>query len=151
MNEMSNTDQHSIDQSVRDTKTYNIYQFFFIAFFGGVIPMMVLGTKNANWFKVPRLHSFSLIVIGIFLLASKFWAFSLIFQGTLIMKAQVIRYVYKFACLLFYYLYLVILTKPYKEHISNNGDITSMVKPAILWVIVGAVVEYGLLRIVMEW
>ena len=148
MNETCNAYQLPLDQSKRETKTYNIYQFFFIAFIGGVIPLMVMGTKNANWFNIPRKYSYSLIVIGTFLLVSKFWMFSLVFQGTLLIKAQVVRYLYKFACLLFYYLYLVILTKPYKEHLSNNGELTPIVKPALLWIVVGAVVELGLLRVV---
>jgi hypothetical protein len=148
MNETSNAYQLPDDQSKSETKTYNIYQFFFIAFFGGVIPLMVMGTKNANWFNIPKKYSYSLIGIGIFLLFSKFWMFSLVFQGTLLIKAQVVRYLYKFACLLYYYLYLVVLTKPYKQHLSNNGDLIPIVKPAILWVVVGAVVEYGLLRVV---
>lgn len=148
MNETSHAFNLSVDQSKRESKTYNIYQFFFIAFIGGVIPLMVMGTRNANWFNIPKKYSYSLIVIGIFLLMSKFWMFSLVFQGTLLIKAQVVRYLYKFACLLFYYLYLVMLTKPYKEHLSNNGELTPIVKPAILWIVVGAVVEFGLLRVV---
>ncbi|WP_147535207.1 hypothetical protein [Bacillus marasmi] len=149
MNETSNAYQLSGNQSSKESKTYNIYQFFFIGFIGGVIPMMVMGTQNANWFKIPKKYSYSLIALGLILLTAKFWAFGLVFQGTLLIKAQVIRYLYKFACLLFYYLYLVLLTKPYKEHLSHNGELTPILKPAIIWVMVGAIVEFGLLRLVM--
>lgn len=149
MNETSNVFQASVDQRENETKTYNIYHFFFIAFFGGVIPMMVLGTKNAKWFNIPKKYSYSIILVGILLLLSKYWAFSLVFSGVLLVKVQVVRYAYKFACLLYYYLYLVMLTKPYKNHLRNQGDLTPIIKPAIIWVMVGAVVEFALLRLVI--
>lgn len=149
MNETSNAFQVSEEYRASETKSYNIYHFFFVAFFGGVIPMMVLGTKNANWLHIPKKYSYSIIVVGILLLLSKYWAFSLVFNGTLLIKAQVVRYLYKFVCLLYYYLYLVMLTRPYKQHLSNQGELLPIIKPAIVWVIIGAVVEFALLRMVI--
>ncbi|NMD71649.1 hypothetical protein HHO41_15220 [Bacillus sp. DNRA2] len=147
MNETSHSVQLTVEQQISEMKTYNIYHFFFIAFIGGVIPIMVLGTKNANWFNIPKKYSYSIIAVGIILLLSKYWMFHLVFSGALLIKAQVVRYGYKFACLLYYYLYLVILTKPYKQHINSHGELTPIIKPAVTWIIVGIIVEFALLRL----
>jgi hypothetical protein len=52
----------------RPPRSFNIVSLFYVAFFGGVIPLVVLGTLNALWLKVDKRITAALAVSGALIL-----------------------------------------------------------------------------------
>lgn len=55
---------------IRVTKSYDIDRFFYLGFFGGVLPVMILGTRNAIWLRcskkmIAMLLGISLLLCGL--------------------------------------------------------------------------------------
>ena len=66
--------QSSLENGWQDSKSYDINQLLYVAFFGGVIPLIVLGRRNANWLQVSNKKLIPLIIIGIILIIGKFFS-----------------------------------------------------------------------------
>lgn len=141
--------QHSLKEGWKETKSYEIKNLFLVAFFGGVIPLLILGTKNATWLKVSRKVIFSLIGLGILLISMKFMFIYFTTQGISQIDNSTIRYGYKIGCVLLYLLYLKVMKKPFQQHMVTVEHTLSILKPAIVWMIVGMIVELILLSLVI--
>lgn len=141
--------QPSLKEGWKETKSYDINNFFLVAFFGGVIPLLVLGTKNATWLKVSKKVIYSLIALGILLLAMKFTFVYFVTNGTIEMDNRMIRYGYKIGCVLLYLLYRKVLKQPFQQHMITVDQTLPILKPALLWIMVGIIVEIILLSLVI--
>lgn len=141
--------QPSLKEGWKETKSYEIKNLFFVAFFGGVIPLLILGSRNATWLKVSKKAIHSLIGVGIVLILMKFLFVYFSTQGIIQLDNQTIRYGYKIGCVLLYLLYLKVMEKPFQQHMVTVEHKLPILKPAILWMIVGAMVELILLSFVI--
>ncbi|MEH6906768.1 hypothetical protein [Neobacillus drentensis] len=147
---MSNSNallQPSIEKDWRETKTYDIQRLLWVAFIGGPIPLMVLGTRNAKWLNVRRLHINLLIILGIILEIGECAIIYLFANGTFSMEDRAMRYLLKLASILLFLGYRAILTKPFQQHMVTNGSTLKILKPAIVWILLGGIPELIVLGI----
>ncbi|ULT56654.1 hypothetical protein L1999_27080 [Neobacillus drentensis] len=141
MSNMNELLQPSIEKDWRETKTYDINRLLLVAFIGGPIPLMALGTRNAKWLNVRKLHINLLIILGIILEIGECAVIYLFANGTFSMEDRAMRYLLKLSSILLFLAYRAILTKPFQQHMVTNGTITKILKPAIVWILLGGVVE----------
>ncbi|MEH7076547.1 hypothetical protein [Neobacillus drentensis] len=141
MSKMNALLQPSIEKDWRETKSYDIQRLLWVAFIGGPIPLMVLGTRNAKWLNVRQLHINLLIFLGIIMEIGECAIIYLFANGTLTAEDRVMRYLLKLASILLFLGYRAVLTKPFQQHMVTNGNITKILKPAIVWILLGGVPE----------
>jgi hypothetical protein len=134
------------EENSKCTITYPIDNFFYVAFFGGVIPLVVLGTRNARWLKIDKWIQYVLIGLGIVILLSKIAIVSLVSQKVLVIESRYIKYSYKIASVLLYLLYYDVMKKKFRQHMLF-GDEEPLFIEALVWILVGAVVESILLMV----
>lgn len=135
----------------RKTKSYHIGNLFFVAFFGGIIAVSILGVRNAKWLKLEKKYIQILAIISISLYIIKLLiAYIAIHQLFIDIDSSVLRIISKVAglvCFLFYYL---ILKVPFKEHIFLNGDTEPLMRQGILWILIAVVIEGILSNIIFN-
>jgi hypothetical protein len=147
MSNMNELLQPSLEEDYRETKTFDLNRLLWVAIIGGPIPLMVLGTKNAMWLNVRKLHINLLIILGIILEIGECAVIYLFANGTLSPEDRSMRYLLKLSSVLLFIAYRAILTKPFQQHMVTNGTITKIFKPAIIWILLGGVVELIVLAI----
>jgi hypothetical protein len=131
----------SIEEDWSETKTYDINRLFLVAFFGGPIPLMILGTRNARWLNVRKMHINLLIILGVILEIGECAVLYLFANGTLTTEDRAMRYLLKIASIILFLAYRAVLVKPFQQHLVTNGTIEKILKPAIIWILLGGVVE----------
>lgn len=141
--------QPSLQQGWTETKSYDISRLFLVAFFGGAVPLMIMGGLNAKWLNVPKKSTYPLIAIGILLIIAKFVLFAGLEQGTLTFDDSFLRYGYKIGCVLLFLLYSSLLKKPFQQHMMTVGTTLPMLKPALLWMLLGVIVEFVIMFMVI--
>lgn len=58
-------------REVERTKSYNIANLFYVAFFGGVVAMSVLGIRNSKWLQIEKKYIRLLTAMSILHLADE--------------------------------------------------------------------------------
>lgn len=104
---------------------------------------------NATWLKVSKKIIYLLVLLGILLVTIKFTFVYFATNGTVQIDNRTIRYGYKIGCVLLYLLYRKVLKKPFQQHMVTVEQTLPILKPTILWIIVGAGVELILLSLVI--
>jgi len=114
-----------------------------VAFIGGIIPTVVLGTRNADWLRVEKKMTVLMIILGSVILFSKLLAVGLLAAGYIQFDigTKAIKLIYRAACVLLYFGYYFLMRDKFNQHIMTGGEIQPMLKDAIIWSTVGAVVE----------
>ncbi|WP_053598227.1 hypothetical protein [Bacillus sp. FJAT-18017] len=139
---MSKLDNDLFQPSLKDgwskTKSYDINHFFLVAFFGGPIPMMVLGTRNAKWLNVPKLHRYFLVAVSFLVLIFNLVIFYMYSNGAFAEDNKMPRLSMQILSILLFFLYKYVLNKPYQQHVRMDGEILPLFKPALLWIVIGA-------------
>ncbi|MBT2659756.1 hypothetical protein [Bacillus sp. ISL-45] len=134
--------QPSLDQEWKKTKTYDINRLFLVAFFGGTIPTITLGTRNAKWLNVPDKTIHLLIGAGILFTIADIVFITLFFQGFFAPESKpLLKFGFKLLAIILFFMYRKVMTKPFEFHLMTNGEITPIFKPAILWMLSGAVIQ----------
>ncbi|MDF2606801.1 MAG: hypothetical protein K0S34_996 [Bacillales bacterium] len=132
--------QPSLEEGWNETKTYDINRLFYVAFFGGTIPTIILGTRNAKWLNIPKNHINLLIFIGVLLTIVDFILIYLYASGFIPQDSkQFIKLGIQFLAIILFFLYRFALIKPFQQHMVTNGEVIPILKPAILWVLFGAI------------
>ncbi|HEY9062013.1 MAG TPA: hypothetical protein VIO64_16135 [Pseudobacteroides sp.] len=130
---------------VSETKSYDISKLFYVAFFGGVIPITVLGSRNARWLGVKSQKINLFYIIGIFILVSKAIFAALILSKTIHISSRDMRLGIRIADVVFY-LFMYFTMKPkFYQHILNGGIVTPLLKDALKWIAIGVAIEIMLL------
>jgi hypothetical protein len=131
----------SLEEEWQETKTYDINRFALVAIIGGPIPLTILGTRNAKWLGVPQLYINLLLVLGIILEIAECTIIYLFANGTFSMQDRSMRYLIKIGSILLFLAYRAVLKKPFQQHLVTNGTIEKLLKPAIIWSLVGGIPE----------
>ena len=141
--------QSSLDKGWQDSKSFDINKLFLVAFFGGIIPLIVLGRRNANWLHVPTKKLYPLIAISIVLVVSKFLLVHAALEGYVPFGIREIRNGFKISLVLLFLYLKHILSKPFQQHMVTNGETEPLLKTAIIWTLIGGVIETILLFILV--
>lgn len=141
--------QSSLDKGWKETKSYDINKLFFVAFFGGVIPLIVLGMRNAKWLQVPVKHLYPILAVGVLLIVGKFLLVLPTVEGSLPFDERGLKYGYKIGCVLLFLFLKYILNKPFQQHMFTEGGTEPLLKTAIIWTLIGAAIEFLVLAVVM--
>lgn len=136
--------QPSLKDGWNETKSYDINFFFLVAFFGGPIPMMVLGTRNAKWLNVPKLKTYLLLATSVLVLLTDVVIFYMYVDGAFAVGNRMPRYSMQFLSILLFLLYKYVLNKPFQQHLLTNGEIKPLFKPALLWIILGGIIQIAI-------
>lgn len=131
----------------RELKTYDISKLFYVAFFGGVVPTIALGTQNAKWLRIDKKLITLMIILGHLLLFSKVIVASLLLGEYIEVSTRTIRWIYKVGSLLLYMGYYSLMKNKFKQLIITNGNLQPMLKDAIKWIVIGIIVEVILLSL----
>ncbi|MGE5577099.1 MAG: hypothetical protein ACM3TT_07885 [Syntrophothermus sp.] len=124
-------------------KSYDINKFLYVAFFGGVLPMVVLGTLNARWLRVDKKLVNIMLGLGVVALLAEIIMWGLILDGYLSLQNRGLRWIFRAAALLLYLGYARILKPKFQQHVLTEGEIKPLLKDAIVWSLVGAIVAVG--------
>lgn len=137
--------QPSLKDGWNQTKSYDINRFFLVAFFGGPIPMMVLGTRNAKWLNVPKLHTYLLLATSVLVLLTDVVMFYMYANGAFAEGSRVPRFSMQILSILLFLLYKYVLNKPFQQHLLTNGEIEPLFKPALFWIILGGIIQLAIM------
>ena len=141
--------QSSLDKGWQDTKSFDINKLLLVAFFGGIIPLIVLGWRNAKWLQISIKKLYPLIAIGIILLVGAFLLAQAALEGNVPFSTREVRYGYKIGIVLLYLYLKSILNKPFQQHMVINGETEPLLKTAIIWTLIGGIIETVLLVILV--
>ena len=134
----------SLKEDDEKISTYDINKFFYVAFFGGVIPLVGLATITAKKFKIEKRTIAFLAAAGILLLLAKYYIVFTIYNHQPIMDDRILSWMYKGASCLLYLAYYKIMKEKFTIHVSYGGEVKPIFSHALAWVFVGALVEVGL-------
>ncbi|MUK89204.1 hypothetical protein GMD78_12560 [Ornithinibacillus sp. L9] len=144
---MDNTEsiyEKSVVPNTMGTKSFNIDNLFLVAFFGGVIPMVVLGAKNAKWLNISKKLIYMLIIFGAALLVTKLVFVAMITSGSLDLDNTTLNISYRVGSVLLFIAFKLVLNKAFHQHMVVCGKMEALLKPALIWIVVGIVVEFVL-------
>lgn len=129
-------------EDYKEIKTYQISRLVYVAFFGGVVPTIVLGTKNAHWLRIDKKIIALMIILGAVILL-----FKPIFLGLIAASyvgrnnLNMIKWIYRGACMLLYLGYYYFLREKFNQHVVTGGEVRPLLKDAIIWSAVGIIIE----------
>ena len=140
--------QPSLKDGWRETKSYDINRFFLVAFLGGALPLMVLGGRNAKWLNVPKVKRNLLVAASVVVLLVQAVIFYLYANDAFAEGNRMPRYSIQILSVLLFFLYKFVLGKPFQQHLLTNGEIEPILKPALLWMILGGIIQFAIMIIV---
>lgn len=123
------------------TKSYDITNFFYLSFFGGILPTLILGTQNAKWLRANKTFTYVLLFMGIVVILLKAIVMSLAAKEMLSYDPSTLRWGARIIAVLFGFAYYRLLKPKYKQHQTFYGETITMWKWAIFWIIVSILVE----------
>ena len=141
MDNKQNLYESSLDQGWHETKTYDINKLFLVAFFGGVIPMLVLGIRNAIWLRVSLKWMYPLIAFGIALLLTKYLLYVPSIEGEAFVDNRMVSFGYKAGSIILFIFFKLLLNKAFNQHLVTHGETEPLLKDAIIWIIIGGIIE----------
>lgn len=125
---------------VKETRSYRIGYFLYVGFFGGLLPVVVLGTINSLWLRANKRETVRMLLAGLLLWGAVFiytW-----FTGSgydALLFSRVLAVGYAFA-------YRVVLKKRFRLHAVVQGVYQPMAKPAVLLVLLAVPPELLLIH-----
>ncbi len=126
------------DENYTEKKTYNISKLFYVALFGGIIPTVVLATRNATWLGVDKKKIMLLGILGAVILISQMILVGIFLKFKLEYNVSLI---YRVLYLLLYLGYYLLMKKPYEAHVMTGGKTQPLLKTAVIWIVIGVVAE----------
>ncbi|MDM5153277.1 hypothetical protein QUF88_05170 [Bacillus sp. DX1.1] len=135
---------HSVEpvlqgKQARETKTYNIYNFFIIGIIFGIIPVMILGTCNAIWLKESKQKIYGLFIIGIMTLLAMFIC------AALIGNIDVLKIVSRIAAAVVAGAYMYAMRERFRIHSLVNERVESLRWIGFIIGIIGIMAQTALL------
>ncbi|MBO8172054.1 MAG: hypothetical protein H0Z33_09190 [Bacillaceae bacterium] len=136
------------EKGVQKTQSYEIGYLVYVAFFGGIIAITVLGARNARWLGVNKSWINALITAGVILLAAKFIAVSALLGLDLGRDInQYIKLGSRGAAIFLFLAYYYLMKYKYKEFLAMGGEVNSLKGDGIFWVAIAIFVEVILLSL----
>lgn len=130
------------------TKSYEIKNFFYVAFFGGILPTLVLGTQNAKWLRANKNGLNLLLACGILLIIGKAVVTALVSADILTYEQRNVRWAVRIATVLVGWGFYLLLKPKYKVHQFQGGGDEPILKKAILWALAGFGLDLGLAALI---
>ena len=126
-------------------ETYDIGKLFYVAFFGGIIPTVVLGTINAKGLRISKNITNILATIGILILLAKVVIVGLVVSGSMTLDNRSLRWIFRIVAVALYLVYFRIMKPKFEQHMFLGGEVKPLLKHAIIWMVIGVMVELILL------
>jgi glucan phosphoethanolaminetransferase (alkaline phosphatase superfamily) len=136
--------QPTLEEGYEPTKSFNFRYIYILAFFGGIIPVIVICGKNAKWLKISKGKIYALAALSVAVLIAKLVLIAMFFSGTLPIADNVIRNLYRIACIGMVGLYFLAMKEPYSRHRLAGLPFAPLKAYAIGCLIAGIVVEAAL-------
>ncbi|MEY2355659.1 hypothetical protein [Lysinibacillus capsici] len=99
-------------KKVRRTKSFIIHNLVIVAFIGGLLTITIVGFINANALKLEKHYIRLLIVINVILHSA-----IIIFYVCLPFSAEMDLLINRLLAGVSYFIFFIILKRPYKEHL----------------------------------
>ncbi|KMN39472.1 hypothetical protein ACIQV0_05410 [Lysinibacillus capsici] len=99
-------------KKVRRTKSFIIHNLVIVAFIGGLLAITIVGFINANALKLEKHYIRLLIVINVILHSA-----IIIFYVCLPFSAEMDLLINRLLAGVSYFIFFIILKRPYKEHL----------------------------------
>ncbi len=128
-------------------KSYNISRLFYVAFLGGIIPIIVLGCKNMTWLKIDRKIIVISRIVGTILLVAQICLVMLYFRGLIEITVRSIVLTFKIVDIMLYLLYYFFMKTNFMIHFTFYSQTVPLLKPAIKWSMIGVIAEFVFLII----
>lgn len=125
-------------------KTYDISKLFFVAFFGGLIPTVVLGTKNAKWLRLEKKYISIMLAFGGVLLLTKVIATGMLVAHLIQVSTRTLRLIFRVGSILVFLGYNYLMKNKVRQHQVLNGTFEPMLGEAVKWTVIGIIIETGL-------
>ena len=139
---MNKNKSHRSLKNTNVIQTYDIRKLFYVAFMGGVIPTVILGTINARWLKIDKKMVNLLIGLGLITLITEVVMFGLLYLQYLHMDKISLIWLYRIISLLLYLAYFAVMKEKFNKRILFRGKTNPLFKDALLWTFVGVVLEF---------
>ncbi len=124
------------------TRSYVVNNLFFVAFFGGIFAIVVLGMQNAKWLKLEKKYNRILTILSGLLIIGKLIMVYAIGQGILAIDEDYIKVFGRIIAVAGYFIFFAFLNRPYKEHLVVGGQTESLWMPGFLACIVSGFIEF---------
>lgn len=124
------------------TRSYVVNNLFFVAFFGGIFAIVVLGMQNAKWLKLEKKYIRILTILSGLLIIGKLIVVYAIGQGILAIDEDYIKVFGRIIAVAGYFIFFAFLNRPYKEHLVVGGQTESLWMPGFLACIVSGFIEF---------
>lgn len=131
----------TLQQGWEETKSYDIHKLFLVSFFGGAIPLIIMGSLNAKWLRLSTKKIIAVAVLGLVVVTSKYLILIYMMQNSLTIDSSSLKIGYRVSCVLLYGVYYFALRKAFNSHRYLNGEMVPMLGAAIRWSLVGIGIE----------
>lgn len=138
----------SLQENASALYIYNINNFFYVAFFGGIIPTMVLMRENAIELKISKKTILLMLLTGIGVLVFEAVAVALQISEILTFDRRTLRWILRGITIIYFLIYYWIQKPTYQQCMMFGGKEIPLFKPAVKWVLVGMVIETFLIMVV---
>lgn len=129
------------NDEIQKLKSYDISQLFIVAFFGGIIPTVILGYINMKWLKINKKVIVLSIILGVLLLASKVCLVTLYYTEVIDLTQRSVRLISKIGAVVLYGFYYLLMKSKFRLYQLFYNETEPLLKPAIKWIIFGIIVE----------
>jgi len=143
--------QPSLTEEYELTKSFNLGYLALIGFFGGVVPVLIMGKLNARWLKVDGILINLLMVLGILILAANTIVTGLYTYTDYEISSRLTRIIFRVASVVLALLFARVMKPAYIKHLAADLPITPMMPYVIgsilLSIIVGVSLSFAMLAV----
>lgn len=127
------------------TRTYDLGPLLYVAFFGGPVATAAICTRNGLWLRVDRrlLYALGAAALGL-VLVKGLWPL----LSDIPMTDRYLRWTFRGLSVLLYFGYRWALTPAFKQHMVLHGEVKPLFWDAIIAILVGGAVEFGLILLI---
>jgi hypothetical protein len=136
--------------TIRETRSYNIGSLVYVAFFGGVLALSVLATKNAKQLQVRPAIIQGLIAAAIVVFIAKMGFYYAYFHDLIELDRSSVKFLARGAELLLFGGFFLAMRQPFKQHLIFGGETESLWKAGVIWCLVSAIFEGVCLAVIIN-
>ena len=106
--------------------------------------MAAIGTINGNWLRLDKKILILLGALGILLIGAKVGLLYLMASGLIDLDNRMYRRISQIGYVLYFGAYYLAMRRPFRLFVTTGGQTLPLLKPAILWILAGGIVEMAL-------
>lgn len=129
------------EETVYTMRPYNIHRLFYVAFFAGIIPTMVLCRESALELKLPKKTIHWMLALGVVFLLGRAALVGAVSIGALTLARTTTKWIARGLNLLYYLVYYLFMRQAYTQCMMFGGEDKPMLKTALIWYVAGIVLE----------